>query len=71
MSTLMNSTCFPPNAVIDVLLGIPMSSKISHSLAPPQIAEQLRSKHVSNSLVYLGRNLLENDNVSFILLFIS
>lgn len=40
LSMLTNSTCFPPDGVILVNLGIPISSSTSANLAPPQIAER-------------------------------
>lgn len=41
LSTLMNSTCFPPNDVTAVCFNTPTSSRTSDNLAPPQIAEQV------------------------------
>ena len=38
LSTLINSTCFPPKGVIEAKLGIPTSSRTSASFAPPQMA---------------------------------
>lgn len=39
LSTLTNSTCFPPDTVTEVCLHIPTSSRTSDNLAPPQVAE--------------------------------
>lgn len=39
LSTLINSTCFPPKGVVEAKLGIPTSSRTSASFAPPQMAE--------------------------------
>ena len=38
ISTLTNSTCYTPEDVVLVDLGIPTSSRTSANLAPPQMA---------------------------------
>lgn len=40
LSTLINSTCFPPNDETEVNLAIPISSRTSDNFAPPQVAGQ-------------------------------